>query len=392
MNVPAEPHKTTTLLDGPDRLRICHFISGDLWAGAEVMAWRLMEGLRDLGTVDLSIILCNHGELHDKILGEGFDRLLLDEKIFSPLEIFMRLKKYLGQHRPHVLHCHRYKENILGYLAGRCVKIPALITTQHGMPESSPGRQHIKSKIFSAYNFFIQKQFDAVVAVSSDIQRALVNEYSLPAHIVYTIRNGVPLPERLSSGSPDSLFVIGSAGRFAPVKDYDLMVRVALIASQQDPELRFMLAGDGSLREQIQNSIATNNLARQFMLIGALQEMEAFYLGLDLYINTSLHEGIPMTILEAMSYGLPIVACDVGGIREIIDDGVTGFLVPNRDPQTLAEKCLLLRRDRSLWKKMSAAARKKIETSFSDAFMADQYLALYRQVHEKNNWDKKLPR
>jgi len=361
-------------------LKVCHFISGDLWAGAEVVAWRLLENLHECEDVDLSVILCNQGILLDRLREKKVKTLLLDEQKTPPIQLFLQLQRHLRQTTPQVLHCHRYKENILGYLASRLEYGPATIATQHGMPEAYRGFSHVKSNFFGFCNILVQKHFSAVVAVSSDIQQTLVGECRLPKHIVSTIRNGVPIPSRCAKGLVQEQFVIGSAGRFVPVKDYDLMIRMAAIVSSLEPAPRFLLAGDGPLRDQIQASIGISDLAGRFQLTGALHEMEDFYLGLDVYINTSHHEGIPMTILEAMSFGVPVVACDVGGIREIIDDGVDGFLVPGRDPQLLAEKCLLLCRDRALWKKMSRAARQKIETKFSDSHMAEQYMRLYRQI------------
>jgi len=367
---------------------VVHFISGDLWAGAEVMAWRLLEKLAAYPDIALSVILCNEGRLHDNLVSLNVETIILDETKLSPFELFTQLQGYIRHKNPDVLHCHRYKENLLGYLAGRYTKVPALITTQHGMPESFRGMAHIKSRFFSLCNFFIQKHFNAVITVSDDIEQSFINAQSFPTHTVYTIRNGVPLPAHQSINFPNEHFIIGSAGRFTPVKDYSLMVQTAALVSQEGPASRFVLAGDGPLREQIEFSVKTFNLAECFTLTGALPDMENFYLGLDLYINTSLHEGIPMTILEAMSYGVPVVACDVGGIREIINDGIDGFLVPSRNPQALAEKCLLLHRDKELWKKMSAAARRKIEDKFSATYMAEQYLALYRRVVDKYQRDQ----
>jgi L-malate glycosyltransferase len=107
--------------------------------------------------------------------------------------------------------------------------------------------------------------------------------------------------------------------------------------------------------------------------------MNSFYQGLDVYLNTSVHEGIPMTILEALSHGLPVIAPAVGGIVEIIDDGKEGFLIDSRNPHEFAEKCLLLKENRELREKMSRAAREKAEQTFSAKNMAERYYQLYRR-------------
>ena len=139
------------------------------------------------------------------------------------------------------------------------------------------------------------------------------------------------------------------------------------------------MAGDGPERGALEKAIDECGLVGRFALKGHLEDMDSFYRGLDLYLNTSVHEGIPMTILEAMARGLPVIAPQVGGIGEIIEDGVEGFLVPNRDPKAFAEKCLLLQ-DAELRQRMGQAARAKVERGFSAEHMARQYYQLYREL------------
>ena len=117
----------------------------------------------------------------------------------------------------------------------------------------------------------------------------------------------------------------------------------------------------------------------RFFLKGHVEDVSAFYRGLDVYLNTSLHEGIPMSILEAMAHNLPVIAPAVGGLVEIIEDGVDGFLVASRDPEVFAEKCLLLR-DPELRLRMGRAARAKVERCFSADMMARSYLRLYHEL------------
>ena len=156
------------------------------------------------------------------------------------------------------------------------------------------------------------------------------------------------------------------------------MVRIAQELALQR-EISFVLAGDGPERVALEKAIDECGVAVRFALKGHLEDMDAFYRGLDLYLNTSVHEGIPMTILEAMARGLPVIAPQVGGIGEIIEDGVEGFLVSNRDPKAFAEKCLLLQ-DVELRQRMGQAARAKVERDFSAEHMARKYYQLYREL------------
>ena len=167
------------------------------------------------------------------------------------------------------------------------------------------------------------------------------------------------------------------------------MVSVARIL-KNNGGFSFVLAGEGPDRERVEQAIFACNLADRFHLKGHLEDMNSYYKDLDLYLNTSMHEGIPMTILEAMARGLPVVAPAVGGIVEIIDDGVEGFLVHSRDPEDYAEKCLRLR-DAELRKQMGQAARKKVERLFSAEYMSSQYYQLYRDLTEDKMGRVALP-
>jgi len=158
------------------------------------------------------------------------------------------------------------------------------------------------------------------------------------------------------------------------------MVEIAKIVSKKSKNVRFVLAGDGSERDKLESIIERYGLQKSFTLIGHTENMDYFYKDLDLYINTSIHEGIPMSILEAMSYGLPVIAPEVGGIGEIIDDGVEGYLIHGRDPEDFAERCIRLVENRQLRAKMSKPAREKVIKEFSMEHMAEEYYKLYIRI------------
>jgi glycosyltransferase involved in cell wall biosynthesis len=175
-------------------------------------------------------------------------------------------------------------------------------------------------------------------------------------------------------------FRIGSAGRLFPVKNYSLMVDIANTCRLMADKVQFTLAGEGPEQNKLQHMVKYNNLEEHFEFAGHIENMENFYHELDIYINTSIHEGISISVLEAMSHGLPVIVPDVGGMREIVDDGVNGYLIPSRNPLEFAEKCILLFNNKKLYDDFSVAARKKIENKFSVRHMTEEYLKLYHNV------------
>ena len=369
-------------------LRVCHIVSGDLWAGAEVMVYNLLKGLQHYEDLEPMAIILNKGRLAEEIHKLGIKVHILDETTLSFYEITQTVKKLIKNQPPDIIHSHRYKENILAYLGYRSLNGVRLIGTQHGMPEMDRGRAGLKHRIISKINFLIlSRKFSHVVAVSRDIGRFFVREYGFKQEKVSVIHNGIEIPKMSRQRKDGDSFIIGSSGRLFPIKDYSFMVEIAKKILGTIGNIRFQLAGDGPERSKIQALIQNYGLNGTFELKGHVEDISAFYRSLDLYLNTSIHEGIPISVLEAMAYGLPVVAPKVGGLTEILDDGVQGYLVSKRDPEAFAEKCFLVYKDSSLRRRMSQAARDKVKQSFSVEKMVQQYYNLYLSNvfdHEKH--------
>lgn len=364
------------------KMKVFHFISGDLWAGAEAMTFNLLGNLKKYPDLDLAVILFNEGRLAGELRGIGLPVHVIDEKQYSFREIIQRTRALLHNSPPDLIHSHRYKENILAVLAAGFSGKIKLIATQHGLPELPDEKASLASRVVSTANFhLLSKRFTRIVAVSADIRNVLINRHAFDEHSVESIHNGIEIPGGTVPKQKDGTFVIGSSGRLFPVKDYPLMVEVArVVASARVQDVQFELAGEGFERPVLEAMIQKYGLHDRFVLKGHQEDMDTFYRGMDIYLNTSIHEGIPMTILEALARGIPVVAPAVGGICEIITNGVEGFLIESRNPDAFAEKCLLLRDNRELREKMADAARIRAERAFSAENMGGNYYRLYRRT------------
>jgi glycosyltransferase involved in cell wall biosynthesis len=174
--------------------------------------------------------------------------------------------------------------------------------------------------------------------------------------------------------------VVGSAGRLFPVKGYELMVEAAHETRKRSADVKFKLAGDGPERNKLLGLIKKYELEKIFSLTGFVEDMSGFYSDLDIYINTSFHEGLPMTIIEAMSHRVPVIATKIGGMGEIYQDGIHGYLVGSRNPAEFADRIIELYLDRELRIRMGEESRKKIENEFSASSMAEKYFILYKNL------------
>jgi glycosyltransferase involved in cell wall biosynthesis len=362
-------------------LQVCHILSGDLWAGAEVMAFTLLKKLKEVPSLKLQVILLNDGRLLEELRAIGLNPYVFDEKRLSSLQLFLKIRKLVSQLRPQIIHSHRYKENILAYFTRKRGTPTRLVSTQHGLPE-----RH--SLIANLYSFFVARlneyvlarHFDQLIAVSSDIRKSLLARQGFDPERVSVIHNGIELNDLRAACSRGSELVVGSCGRLVAVKDFSLFVEIAKAAVKQKAPLRFELAGEGPERLHLEDLAVKYGLGAYVRFRGHLDNMASFYRDLGMYMNTSVHEGIPLSILEAMSWKLPVVAPKVGGLTEIISDGVDGFLVDGRDPLIYAERCMKIQKDPKLRQRLGNAAREKIVRYFSDDSMAYRYENLYRKV------------
>jgi glycosyltransferase involved in cell wall biosynthesis len=362
-------------------MKVCHIASGDLWAGAEKVTYTLLKGLRSYPDLELSAIVFNEGILSTRIAELGVPMHVIREGDVSFPRLCVQFLNVVRTNRPVLLHSHRYKENILAFLSYAAGSNVKLVSTQHGMPEVYDASSRVGYRAKHRFNYWLlSKAFHSVVAVSRDIQEVFVEQYGFNPNKVRVIHNGIEIDHVLSAKPGRRPLVFGSAGRLSPVKDYSLLTEVVREICKRTDSVVFELAGDGPQRAQLQTLIDRYGLQRTFRLKGFVSDMLDFYRGLDCYITTSHHEGIPLSVLEAMSHGLPVIAPNVGGLREIIRDGVHGFLLTGRDPAEFADKCMILAGNEALRERMSLAAQERIVSAFSVVRMAHEYHSLYRNL------------
>jgi glycosyltransferase involved in cell wall biosynthesis len=363
-------------------MKICHIISGDQWAGVEVMNYRLLKGLQCYKNLELSAILLNEGKVAVELRKLGIPVRVVEETRLDFYQIVRNVRAIIAETSPDIIHSHRLKENILAHFSAKSDKRIKLVCTQHGMPEPLKGKfKVIKRIILSKYHFgILSKYFRCIVAVSENIQNSFIREYGFKKDKVILIHNGTDIPNYHRSNMDRNNFVIGSAGRLFPIKDYPLMVEIARDVLPKTENLRFELAGEGPEKEKILGLIHEYKIDKAFILTGFIDNIATFYEGLNLYINTSLHEGLPMSILEAMAHALPVIAPNMGGLKEVLDNGCQGYLVDGRNPKAFADKCIKLFKNRDLLRKMSDSSREKIIKDFSLDKMAAEYNKLYINV------------
>jgi glycosyltransferase involved in cell wall biosynthesis len=366
----------------PKKIKILQIISGDLWAGAEAMAFQLLSGLLKEKNIDLFVLLLNQGKLLQKCYLEGTKTYLIDENINSFPKILYKSIDLSIKIKPDIVHAHRYKENILAAMIQPFCGMPLLISTQHGRKEVEGKTSYFQRIISCTNRISLIWRFKKIVAVSEDTKNYLLTEKRINIKKIKSIHNGIdPCYYRAQKKKSNIANIkIGSAGRLFPVKNYLQMIDIAVDVIKYRKNVEFILAGDGPERNAIKRRIKRFGIEKQVKLLGHIDDMNTFYGEIDIYINTSLHEGSPMTILEAMASGRPVLAFHTAGLKEIISNGLDGYTVPAGSTKLFAAKIVSLIDDQKMIAKMGYEARKKIEDKYASKHMAKKYVTLYEKI------------
>jgi len=370
-------------------INVCHLISGDLWAGAEVQTCTLLRSLNDTPGLTLSAILLNEGRLANELRKLGIRTVVIEEGKHSFFEIKRMLEGSLSSNCPDILHTHRYKENVLGALAGSKLRHTCLIQTVHGVQEGLGGLKKLKMNMYMHLNdYMTRKHYSKIVAVSRDIEVYLRKKHR--SDRVVAIHNAVDLSNlklvkpkeeiRKEFGIGETQTVIGAVGRLVPVKGFDIFLRTAGVILESFHDTVFLIAGDGPLRKELSGLVSSLGIDKHVIFTGFRDDIHDIMNMFDIFVVSSHHEGIPMSVLEVMALKKAVVSTAVGGITEIIDNNKSGLLVEPGNPNALAEACISMLRDRELMARIESMALERIKEEYSSDIQRDRVLKLYREV------------
>jgi glycosyltransferase involved in cell wall biosynthesis len=295
-------------------------------------------------------------------------------------EIAQQLEECQGD----VLCCHGYKANLLGRLAARRVGVPVVAVSRGWTGES------LKVRFYEGLDRYCLRWMDRVVCVS-EAQAEKVLRAGVKTDRVRVIANAVDM-DRFSN--PDDRFraklaryfrqprtrIIGAAGRLSPEKGFDVLLAAAETVLQRDPTVGFIIFGEGPCRQALLRQINAAGLTGQVVLAGFRADLERFLPYFDLLALPSHTEGLPNVVLEAFAAGVPVAATAVGGTPEVVEDGVSGYLVPPGDSLALADRISDALRAGDQLQAMGAKGRLRVREEFSFATQCEQYTALFDEL------------
>ncbi|WP_163328227.1 glycosyltransferase family 4 protein [Desulfurobacterium thermolithotrophum] len=350
-------------------MKILHVDTEKGWRGGEQQLFYLVKGLKEKGIE--SAIACRKGDELEKRCKEiGFTTIPLSGRQFEDIFRIGIVGKEFD-----IIHAHAAKAHTISALSKKFHQKPVIYTRRVDyLPK--------KNKV-TALKYRLT---DKVVAISKYVKEILEESIKIPTDklsVIYDaeIEKNVDYEkvERIKKdlkGKP----LIGTAAALTQQKNIPNFIEAAKILIKRYPEAKFVVAGEGKLRKELQSLIERLNLQKNFKLLGFKKDIQNYIKAFDIFVLPSDFEGLGSSILIAMFLKVPVVSTDAGGTKEVVIDGKTGILVPKKNPQALAEGILRLLKDEKLKEQVTSNAYSMVIDKFSVDKMVDAYIALYGEV------------
>jgi glycosyltransferase involved in cell wall biosynthesis len=363
-------------------MRIAYIVTrADEIGGAQVHVRDLATAMHQAGH-EVSVIAGSAGELSRQLTERGvpFHSVPTLHRELHPwrdLKSFLQLKGLLARLRPELVSTHSSKAGWLGRLAAKAQGIPALFTA-HGWA-FTVGVSERARRFYALAERLAAPLADRIVTVSEYDRTLALEQRIAPAGKITRIHNGVhDCPPCPPAGAPAAGVRIVMTGRFTAQKDHACLLHT--LGRLRHLDWTLDLVGNGPLQAQAIAQAGALGIADRVRFLGARNDVCAVLRGADVYVLASNWEGLPRSILEAMSVGLPVVASDVGGVSEVVREAETGFLVPRKDDRCLAERLRVLITEGELRRTLGALGRRRYEAEFRFELMFERTLALYQEM------------
>ncbi len=308
------------------------------------------------------------GSLFGDLATAGIPAVALRRTKRQALAAVVDLVREMRRRRPDVVLVRGYNAEVLGRIAAIIARVPHRVVWVHDC-----GGLGDRTRVRRLANRLLDRRTDAYFGVARAQARYLVEDLGYPAHKIRIIHNGVdptdyrPADEqraRTLLGIDPQRPVVGVVGRLSPEKHHVLLLQAARRLVDEFPDLTVLVVGDGPMRGQIERATTELGLADHVQLVGARPDVPDILPALTVFALCSYTECFPMALLEAMASGRPAVCTDVGGVGELLADGITGYLVPPYDSVALADRLAKLLHDRQLCQRLGAAARARVQREF----------------------------
>ena len=364
-------------------MKILHIISSGGMYGAEAVILNMSRMLAESGHESVLGVFANSSnpnlQLHEAAAKEGVESHLIPCSGQIDLSVTAKIRKLASETQADVVHAHGYKADIYIYFALRGASVP-IISTCHTWYDND-----LMVTLYGVIDRWVLRSFDGVVGVSDEVVQRLKTA-GVRQDRIFEIPNGIDLrpfdaaqpslPKRVAGNG----LLVGLIGRLSREKGVDVFIQAAASVLREVPETRFVVVGDGPDRAALEGLTTELGINKSVEFLGRRDDMPGVYASLDVMVSASRQEGLPMALLEGMASSVPLIATPVGEVPALVENDVTGVLVPVEDENTLATELIALLRDSNRRERLAAAGLERIERDFSAARMTVDYLAVYEKT------------
>jgi len=359
-------------------LSLFHIDAGKEWRGGQRQSFFLARELTKRGYLPRFVVQ-PESPLHSRAAEAGL--LVLPVRIRNEFDIIsmLQIAREMKREKCQLVHCHDAHSAAVGSAAASLAAVPIRVLSRRVV---FPIKRNVLSR--SKYT----KRIDAIIAVSEAVRRVLI-EGSIPCERIETIPDGTDLSLYRGTTS-DALrtelhldsgdFLAGTVANLSEDKDLRTLILAAGILREKVPPIHFVVVGRGPLEAELKRLAGEIRVEDTVHFLGFRDDVPQILASLDVFVLPSLQEGLGSVILDAMACGLPVVATEIGGIPEVVEEGKTGFLIPAEDPASLADAVLRLSKDRDLAGELGRRGRESVQQNFSVQSMVDRVILLYERL------------
>jgi len=356
------------------RMKIAHVVDSMEIGGAETLVSQMCHLQREKGHEPCVYAVANLGPLGERMRTEGFlvqanvARHLSD----APLSFFRLFKEA----HPDVVHLHNPTPTVYAALAARMAGVPSIVSTRHSLV-GTPHRLVVELKYA-----FAAACCDWIAGICDATTDNLKSIHSIPARKIVRVYNGAAPLRRVAREQwpPKSGFTLVYVGRLEPVKNHTLLLNAFRAAMTSVPELRLWMVGDGSERKMLESLAAELGISAQVTFWGQQLDVAPFFSAADAFIMSSKSEGLPMSLLQAFSLGLPAIVTYVGGMAEVVRMAQAGFAVPVTDATRMTAAIQRMATSNTEREQFATNAKAAFHSRFTLETMVDAYMDLYRNT------------
>jgi glycosyltransferase involved in cell wall biosynthesis len=358
-------------------IKICYLIGQLGKGGAEKQLYELVKGI-NRKVFDPVVISLNQGGYWGGEIRKLNIRLIeLQRKRSFEFARLFKLIKILKAEKPDIVHTYMFAANSYGRIAAIIDRVPVIIASERNLVEIGKDKNKFDIYIDKLLAPFSQ----GIICNSDKASKSLVEKYSFNGSKVFTVHNGIDASP-VRNGISNRIKIIGTVGSLYPQKNHSLFLDMAKIVLErsENKDIKFLIVGKGPLRNELERCSKALNIESNVAFAGEREDVPELLQTMDIFVMTSLYEGLPNAIIEAMAAGLPVIATDVGGNSELVINRETGFLCRSNDAKALAEKVVSLINNEQEAKRMGKNGKKRALSEFGVERMIRKTENIYMEL------------